>query len=390
MNQRLGLHPTAFLFGWMLLAGSATAAPPATPMQSQPSSNEIDTADQGGQIGGRQLGMGYRLKDLRCGSGEAMVGARIRRGDVLDHLQIYCATPRCDAQGCRWANDHPGPEAGGEGGDLGPLMRCDPDKVLSGLKGIVVRFTSFDYAADLEIECAGISGRPAAGLVPVGSNVRWHHGEGWLGMRSYPRTMRTEASPVLTCRDKGYGATAISVAEADFVRSRVVQAVSLYCPNQPARPSGGCAELGGSNLVSDRLLQDEQGSYNCHYYTKTFILGRRPSANPNPNTFLELAELKKLGYRLVGEATDPARLTGAKARDVLLVRGPSYKPLFPWDHAAELSVHSAIVTTTDGSGHITSTRQKPDAEGCIKDMNAAEVYRTYNRAEGTRYQVWRR
>jgi hypothetical protein len=122
----------------------------------------------------------------------------------------------------------------------------------------------------------------------------------------------------------------------------------------------------------------------------TFILGRRPSAYPNPNTFLELAELKKLGYRLIGEATDPARLTGAKARDVLLVRGPSYKPLFPWDHAAELSVHSAIVTTTDGSGHITSTRQKPDAEGCIKDMNAAEVYRTYNRAEGTRYQVWRR
>jgi hypothetical protein len=62
-------------------------------LQTNPRANEFDTADPrrgGRQAGGRQIGRGYRSADLRCGAGEAIVGAQIRRGDALDFLQIGC------------------------------------------------------------------------------------------------------------------------------------------------------------------------------------------------------------------------------------------------------------------------------------------------------------
>ncbi len=66
------------------------------PMASTPRAGEVDTADRGGQAGGKSLGINYQLSALRCGAGQAIVGANLRRGDVLDFLQVACATPVCN------------------------------------------------------------------------------------------------------------------------------------------------------------------------------------------------------------------------------------------------------------------------------------------------------
>lgn len=233
-----------------------------------------------------------------------------------------------------------------------------------------------------------MAGKPTSeGFVPVGRNVNWHHPEGWQGMSVFPRVKRSEFTPVISCRDHGYGATAISVGEADFVRSRVVQAISMYCGNAPKKRPDDCADMVGSDNGADRLLKDEQRPYNCHYYSKTFILGARPTPVPTVNAFLEPQELQRLGYALVSEAPNVNQLSGARAGDILLVRGPSYYDIFQRP-GPEFSVHSAIVTATDQAGRIQLTRQKPDDTRCVTDMTPDQVFREYQRP-GAKYQVWR-
>src|SRR5690242_16811904 len=89
---------------FVLFASLATAqaANFVTPMQSQPGSNEFDTADKGGQIGGMQVGVDYALQTLRCPTTEAIVGVAIGRSDVIASMQIECGRPTCDAQQCSW------------------------------------------------------------------------------------------------------------------------------------------------------------------------------------------------------------------------------------------------------------------------------------------------
>ena len=86
---------------------------------------EIDTADRGGQIGGRGVGRYVSLPVLRCPAGQVIVGARIRRGDVLDHVQIACATPVCKGGACQWAGESWGAAAGNPNGGDAHAPSCD-------------------------------------------------------------------------------------------------------------------------------------------------------------------------------------------------------------------------------------------------------------------------
>ncbi|MBL8675080.1 MAG: hypothetical protein JNL07_09350 [Rhodospirillales bacterium] len=238
------------------LPGAASAQRTVQTLQSRPGPGEVDTANRpGGQAGGRRLGVNYELSALRCPAGDAIVGVGIRRGNVLDRVQIACATPVCDANGCRWTASRPGAAAGGGGGDAHPAMTCAQDEMVSGVRARVVRFTQFDYAADLAIECSRITGRGARSFFRVAREEgRWHHPEGGFGRTRLPANVVEEGLATIACRATG-GVSAISVAVADtFVlpRQRVVQALSLYCPDAGGDPS--CPD---SLVVSGATAHDD-------------------------------------------------------------------------------------------------------------------------------------
>ncbi|MGH7986690.1 MAG: hypothetical protein ACREQX_10460 [Candidatus Binataceae bacterium] len=202
-------------------------------MWSKPGPGERDTAASGGQAGGQRLGRGYQLETLRCPKGSALVGAQIRRGDVLDYVRIACAVPKRDVSGWSWSRDSLqwGAEAGNDaGGDEQPAMLCPTNSVVSGFEAPVVTFTVFDYAAGMAIECSPLASGPDANgffAIESGSPSLVHN------------FITARMTPPITCRPNG-AASAISVATANFVNpgQRVVQAVSLYCPaSQVAPPS---------------------------------------------------------------------------------------------------------------------------------------------------------
>lgn len=234
--------------------------------ESRPRPNEVDTAARGGQVGGVKLGRDYRLMDLRCGVGEAIVGLRTRRGSVLDYVQINCARPVCDGRGCQWSSSYWGAAAGNSGGgDPQPPMVCGRNEIVSGIRGQTVTFTVFDYATDIEIECSAlVSPSTPEGFFPLGQAGGGSvAGLGSASDRLAPEgargLSRTPGSPFISCRVAyGFGATAVSVGESDFVRrgQRVVQAVSLYCPNA-TRPAGPDAV----RLIDamDRCLREKGG-----------------------------------------------------------------------------------------------------------------------------------
>jgi hypothetical protein len=248
-------------------------------MESRTRPGEIDTAAAGGQAGGRQIGRSYKLVELRCAAGEVIAGARIRRGAVLDHLQIACARPRCDGRGCQWTSYSWGMSAGDSaGGEPHPPMICSPNEMVSGFRARTVSFTVFDYASDIEFECTPVASRPTSeGFFPAGEGNTWHHPEGGFQVEFAPegakglRRTPDNISPFISCRTRGFGATAVSVGEADFVRrgQRVVQAVSLFCPDG-TRPATAGPDAETLLNTMDRCLR-EQG--NIAYYSSP---NRRP------------------------------------------------------------------------------------------------------------------
>jgi hypothetical protein len=241
------------------------------PMASGTRSDEFDTADrQGGQVGGTLMGIGYRLMALRCGSGQAIVGANIRRSDALDYLQITCAAPSCANGSCTWSSPHPGMAAGSPyRGVAHPAMMCQSDEVVSGIRGRVAIFaerTGFDYASDLEIECsqmtsASVTGRSGEKFYPVtrGGAGSWHHPDGGFASAAQGvahTVSKSSVTPPISCRPGGYGATSISVGISNFLGSAnqpVVQAVSLFCPRiAPTAPQQPPQNIAGTSGRSQK------------------------------------------------------------------------------------------------------------------------------------------
>jgi hypothetical protein len=231
------------------------------PLTSTPGPNEFDTAGPHGvgQAGGTRprFGINYSLVDLRCsGAGSAIVGMQLRSGDVLDNVQIVCATPTCANGACQWTASTYGPSAGTpSGGDLQPVMMCNQNEIVSGFRGRVVTFTVFDYAADIEIQCSTMtSAIPTGGFRVSSTGGHWHQGQGSLNLSILPHNFRVATiTNRISCRPHG-GATAVATGVSDFVLPgrRVVQAVSFYCPNSlPAAPTAPDANCPTSLSVAD-------------------------------------------------------------------------------------------------------------------------------------------
>ncbi|MGB7951368.1 MAG: hypothetical protein WCH75_27100 [Candidatus Binatia bacterium] len=260
----MSINPIFYwLFSFLLLiAANHASADIVRQSESPRRQNEIDTADQGGQIGGLHLGRGYELINLRCAAGEAIVGLETRRGSVLDYVRINCARPVCDNRGCQWSSQHSGAAAGNSGGgNFQPPMMCAQNEIVSGIRGRSVTFTVFDYAANIQIECSPIAAPPTAegfiALGQAGGGGGYGFGSGSEGSRGLGRSAPTGGATVASCSGYGFGATAVAVGESDFVRrgQRVVQAVSLFCPRGASSSPASDIEIFIDAM--DRCLRDE-------------------------------------------------------------------------------------------------------------------------------------
>jgi hypothetical protein len=379
--------------------------------------DEFDTGDpdsfrglagvQAGQAGGEQWGSGYAFRTLRCGNDEAIVGARIRRGDVLDFIQVACATPVCTGGACQWNQFYWGPWAGNPaGGDPHPSMVCNQNEMVSGFRGRVITFTIADYVADIEIQCSRIrsSDGPNGPFRVTRDSPTWHHPEGGLRIGgTLPGSfLRTEITGRIGCRPFG-GANAISTGVANFVLpgQRVVQAVSMYCPATRPRPTdqglypqclyATSAYQNGQvvRLRADTLAQGITESYNCFAYAETFILGAVPG-RPLFGTIgldsitITTRWLNQHGYSLISAAPTLGQLPSAQLGDLVMVENRLDKSVgsFQWYHVA-------IVIGVDSTGRITRLRQKPDANRCVSDTTAAQFETVDPVQDGELYELWR-
>lgn len=219
-----------------------TAQVITTPLHSEPLQGEIDTADRGDQIGGIQVGIDYALRTLRCPSGQVMVGMRTGVSDVLVFLEVTCAPPACTRIECSWTSTSTIEAGSQSAGRLQSQMLCKNNEMISGIRGRVITRSNprlgynFDYAADLEIECARMNSPGALGMISGidAASANWRHPTGELTMGGPGGVV----SDLISCRPNG-GVTAVSLGiSRHFERrgERVLQAVSLYCPVALPRP----------------------------------------------------------------------------------------------------------------------------------------------------------
>lgn len=366
--------------------------------------DEFDTADRNGQAGGQEWGAGYAFRTLRCGNGEAIVGARIRRGDVLDFLQVACAAVVCTGNTCQWSQYYWGPWAGNSsGGDPKPPMVCDRDQIVSGFRGRVVTLTMLDYAADIELQCSRIASvsAPSGPFRVTSEQATWHHPEAGLRINNLPPHFRaTEITKPITCRPYG-GATAISTGVSNFVvlGQRVVQAVSLYCPStrSPATDQAlfpeclytTAAYKSGqiTRLIADTLVQGlAVNSYNCFAYAETFVLGSLP--NPlfgRQNTTITPQWLNQNNYTLIASANSLSQLPPSQLGDLVMVENrvdTSVVGSYPWYHVA-------VVIGVDSAGRISRRRQKPAGNRCVFDTTSTQFMSVEPVKGAEQYELWR-
>ncbi len=386
----------------LLITGEALAQPN---LHSAHRTNEFDTTDRGGQAGGIGWGSGYAFRTLRCGNGEAIVGAKIRRGDVLDYIQVMCAAPVCAGGNCQWNGGHWGAWAGNpNGGDPHNAMICAQDEMLSGFKARVVTFTTLDYAADIEIQCSRIASADGANgpfrVTPDRPN--WHHPEGGLRIGGYlpPNFRSTQITNVISCRPYG-GATAISTGVSNFVilGQRVVQAVSLLCPaSRPTQDTSlyphclynTAPYMSGQvvRLRADTLVQGlPASSYNCFAYAETFITGGLPNALPLVGRQFVTITRRWLGqhnYAMIAAANTLDQLPSARLGDLVMVQNRTDTSV-----GAHEWYHAAIVIGVDSAGSITRLRQKPDENRCVFDTTANQFATVDPVQDGEQYELWR-
>ena len=141
-------------------------------------------------------------------------------------------------------------------------MLCARNEMLSGIRGRAVTFTVFDYAADIEIECSPMTS-PATveGFIATGQVNPAAISGSRSGSEVFPsdgsRGLKRSSSFISCASEYGYGATAVSVGESDFVNrgQRVVQALSLYCPKGTRDSSPSNAQKMVDAM--DRCLREE-------------------------------------------------------------------------------------------------------------------------------------
>jgi hypothetical protein len=137
---------------------------------------------------------------------------------------------------------------------------------------------------------------------------------------------------------------------------------------QPNMPHG---ELEVIQDLKDRPMN----SFNCHYLVKTHIEG----APPNESTAKARNEqvtpnyLQEHGYNEVKDGKD------AKPGDIIVVEDTGA------DRKGHYYNHAAIVSGTDGKGHVTETLQKLNPDAPVSTLNAAQFKGVY--APDGRYKI---
>ncbi len=408
--MRTNLHILGLL---VLAAGSAQKLPPG-PIRDSPQAKEKETV----QAGGHGWGVYSQVGNLRCqGSGEAIVGFRIRRGSALDYLQIVCAPVNCVGGKCGWTSYLSEGSAGNpSGGKTASLLLCRTDEALSGYRATVKNFdvgvVKMEYVDDVEIQCAKISG-PASAANPRAVAVlpdgrTWRHAGGNLsaGFGSYLNRPGV-------CSSTSASAVSFAVGHYGVTQANVVQAMSLFCgATQGACPSGtstnfpplaglygrtaqSCPECckqcvvlqGSTNPITGRTDREVANlpvqRYNCHLYTLSYLnyvtppipKGRVPRQYDRTNIFgmdwelagtsLRAVDMQKYGWKQISPSS-------VRPGDIVTF-GPPDK-----------YEHSAIVIR---SGDTVVLRQKPNPFACVTDLTWQEAL-TFFPARPV--SVWRR
>lgn len=266
-HPRVNSSWLAILF-FLATVVSATHAQLLIVRQNAPRAGEIATQQIGGAGWFTSYGFVGALrctKDVPTYSGfvkrtDAIVGVRIRKGTLVDFMQVECAPLEPAARGgLTWqqANMYNGGWAGNsQGGYMSRFTNCPLGYVISGFKAIYAGGNNF--LSDIRFECSQISGSGIHSSpmgfqkyfqITTNSNrqwISWYAGD--TAIRSYslgynayaiakavPDTIdlapRTQLKPESACTDGG--AAALSVAVGTDVSltgpHQVVQAFQMFC-----------------------------------------------------------------------------------------------------------------------------------------------------------------
>lgn len=201
-----------------LLLSFASICVFAQQMADNPRPGETETQ----QVGGAGIGSYSFVGSLRCNSpSDAIVGARTRKGAVIDYIQIACA-PVSNAS---WTTSYWGKGAGNaQGGGATRTAMCAPGFAIAGYAASATPGNL--YMQDVRFDCARIvnGGANAINVSDQRQVAAWTGGDAPLGSGT-----RSEC--------QSGAASAFSVAVGRFIGpasilgggSKVVQAFSLMC-----------------------------------------------------------------------------------------------------------------------------------------------------------------
>ena len=381
---------------------------PPGPLDIHPLPGETATVRAGGPDG-----FFVSRETLRCDRPEeAIVGFRIRRGTVLDYLQIVCARIECVNGKCGWSSYLSTRSVGDpNGGQFPALLLCRRDEALSGYRARVMRFDvgklRLDYVEDIAIECAKIAGPPGAqNVVPMLPQGRyWRTATGHLEQPQFEGVCPST------------GATAVAAFGGRWLRTggTVAQAMALVCGQKhgpcPAGThsdfrdvlgSGGCKLCvplhGSTNPVTGRTDREVANlptpRYNCHFYTLSHLnfvtppmnRGRVPRRHDRlPGVEFEtsaecLEDRDFANYRLLkvqAGTINPAQL---QVGDIVTVHKTSVIA------QGCRNAHSAMVIQSGGSVVL---RQKPNPVNCVTDFTWEEFRTFYQVGRGNGVNAWR-
>lgn len=360
---------------------------------------------------------------LRCqGDDQAIVGINVRRGRVLDYLQIVCAAVSCEGgSDCRW-NRYLSTSSVGDpnGGNVPTLLLCRQNEVVSGYRARVLGLLNLQYVEDISIQCAPIAGAPAKSVAKVSKE-----GRSWRTTTGHLERPQVEGVCPAT------GASAVAAFAGRYMTGgNVAQAMALLCgssqsncpdgtstdfsplgpelynPMKKRAPNAPCPEcckpcvtLQGATGVSGRTDREVANlpinRYNCHFYTLSYMNYVAPPIQTGrpPRRFqklpgvpfigsteecLEDKDFEAYGFRKVQAGdVDP---TALEVGDVLTVY-----PTAVFTQSCRNS-HSGIVIAVNP----VTIRQKPNPEACVTDFTWLEFLTFYQAGDRShRVNAWR-
>ena len=139
-------------------------------------------------------------------------------------------------------------------------------------------------------------------------------------------------------------------------------------------------DLSSSSQAVDRIVRDKPvATFNCHYYTKTFVEGREPEfrqCSPAGHETMTDLYLLQHGYR---------RTDGHEARPGDLVTAQKQP-----ESLSESTVitHSGVVLETDENGVIRTIRQKFSPTEPVVDVTLEEFISVYAGKHPWQCVVW--